>query len=111
MARQMSYFRVKWTRLPDAYRAFVEERLEPGGRVLLINDRSKWPVTRIGPRHVFQVDGQGGVEPDELLSTPAYTNGRTIGRLSRSGVLTAPSSASVVGQLWSAGHPDDRARL
>lgn len=72
MAREMSYFRVKWTRLPDAYAAFVADRLELGGRVVLINDRSRWPVARLGPRHVFQVGGQGGVEPEELLRRP-YT--------------------------------------
>jgi hypothetical protein len=70
MARQMSYFRVKWTELPDAYAAFLDDRLEPGGRLMLINDESSWPVTRVGPRHVFQVGGQGGVEPDELLRRP-----------------------------------------
>jgi hypothetical protein len=70
MSAQMSYFRVKWTQVPDAYAAFIEAHLEPGGRLLLINDRSSWPVTRVGPRHVFQVGGQGGVEPEDLLRRP-----------------------------------------
>ena len=70
MSRQMSYFRVKWTKVPHPYAAFIDAHLEPDGRLLLINDRSSWPVTRIGPRHVFQVGGQGGVEPEELLRRP-----------------------------------------
>jgi hypothetical protein len=70
MSREMSYFRVKWTEVPDAYTAFIGAHLEPGGRLLLINDRSSWPVTRVGTRHVFQGGGQGGVEPEELLRRP-----------------------------------------
>jgi hypothetical protein len=70
MSREMSYFRVKWTHVPEQYAAFIDAHLDPDGRVLLINDRSSWPVTRVGPRHVFQVGGQGGVEPDDLLRRP-----------------------------------------
>jgi hypothetical protein len=46
MAERMSYFRVKWCRLPDAYAAFVENHLAPGGTVVVVNDSSSWPVTR-----------------------------------------------------------------
>jgi hypothetical protein len=42
MAERMSYFRVKWSRLPDAYAAFVESHLAPGGTVVVINDSSSW---------------------------------------------------------------------
>lgn len=70
MAERMSYFRVKWCRLPGAYATFVEERLAPGGTVVVVRDHSNWPVTRVGPRHVFQVGGRGGTPPEEYLALP-----------------------------------------
>jgi hypothetical protein len=70
MAERMSYFRVKWCRLPEAYATFVEERLAPGGTVVVARDHSNWPVTRVGPRHVFQVGGRGGTPPEEYLALP-----------------------------------------
>ncbi len=70
MAQRMSYFRVKWARLPAAYAKFVDDHLTPDGTVVLINDRSSWPVTRIGPRHVFQAGGRGGSPPEAYLARP-----------------------------------------
>jgi hypothetical protein len=70
MAERMSYFRIKWRRLPEAYAAFVNNHLAPDGTVVLINDHSTWPVTRVGPRHVFQAGGLGGTSPEGYLSRP-----------------------------------------
>jgi len=70
MAERMSYFRVKWARLPQAYARFVDDHLTPDGTVILINDQSSWPVTRLGPRHVFQAGGRGGAPPEAFLARP-----------------------------------------
>ena len=70
MAERMSYFRVKWRRLPEAYANFVDNHLAVDGTVVLVNDRSSWPVTRIGPRHVFQAGGRGGTPPEGYLARP-----------------------------------------
>jgi hypothetical protein len=70
MAEQMAYFRLKWQQLPDAYAAFVKDQLAPGGIVVVINDTSTWPVSRIGPRHVFQDGGRGGSPPRGYLARP-----------------------------------------
>ena len=70
MAERMSYFRVKWRRLPPAYAAFIDEQLAPDGTVVVVRDHSSWPVTRVGPRHVFQVGGRGGTPPEEYLALP-----------------------------------------
>jgi hypothetical protein len=70
MAERMSYFRVKWRRLPPAYAAFIDEQLAPDGTVVVVRDHSRWPVTRVGPRHVFQVGGRGGTPPEEYLALP-----------------------------------------
>jgi hypothetical protein len=69
-ASQMAYFRVKWHRLPEAYRRFVRQRLLPGAAVLVAGDNSTWPVTRYGDRHVFQAGAQGGMSAEEYLSVP-----------------------------------------
>jgi hypothetical protein len=70
MAERMSYLRVNWRRLPDAYANFVDNQLAVDGTVVLVNDRSSWPVTRIGPRHVFQAGGRGGTPPEGFLARP-----------------------------------------
>jgi hypothetical protein len=67
---QMAYFRVKWLRLPEVYERFLRERLVPGAPVIVVRDRSMWPVTRIGDRHTFQLGAQGGMAPDDYLGAP-----------------------------------------
>ncbi|CCG02848.1 hypothetical protein [Blastococcus saxobsidens] len=69
-ASQMAYFRVKWHVLPQAYQAFLAETLEPGAPVIVVRDRSSWPVTRVGPRHVFQYGAQGGMSAEEYSAEP-----------------------------------------
>jgi hypothetical protein len=70
MVARMTYFRLKWQRLPEAYARFLTTRLAPGAPVVLVEDRSQWPVVRIGDRHVFQTGAQGGVEPEDYLARP-----------------------------------------
>jgi hypothetical protein len=70
MAERMSYFRIKWRQLPDAYANFVDNHLASDGMVVLINDHSSWPVTRIGPCHLFQAGGRGGTPPEGYLAQP-----------------------------------------
>lgn len=67
MIRRMTYFRVKRRALGAAYRRFLEERLAPGGTVFLVDCRVRWPVHRVGPRHVFQPGAMGGLGPEEYL--------------------------------------------
>lgn len=70
-ASQMAYFRVKWHVLPRAYRSFLADRLQPGAPVIVVRDRSSWPVTRVGARHVFQYGAQGGMTAEEYAADPA----------------------------------------
>ncbi|NQX37064.1 hypothetical protein [Herbiconiux sp. VKM Ac-2851] len=70
MTTRMAYFRTKYTQLPPAYREFLDTRLAPGAPVFLVDDRSTWPVTEAGPRHVFQTGGRGGLTPEEHLARP-----------------------------------------
>ena len=70
MVARMTYFRLKWQRLPGAYQRFLERSLAPDAPVIMIDDRSDWPVVRVGARHVFQAGAQGGLEPEAYLDRP-----------------------------------------
>jgi hypothetical protein len=62
----MSYFRFKRLSLGDAYRAFLDQCLEPGGTIVLVDCRLSWPVTDCGDRHLFQFGALGGATPEEM---------------------------------------------
>lgn len=66
MVSRMMYFRLKWRRLPDAYRDFLAEAIEPGGTILVPECRQDWATTRVGDRHVFQHGAVGGATEDEF---------------------------------------------
>ena len=70
MVARMTYFRVKWRALPTAYARFLAEQLAPGAPVVLVEDRSTWPVVTVGERHVFQTGAQGGLEAQAYLDRP-----------------------------------------
>ena len=60
MIQHMSYFRFKRLRLGRAYERFLQDSLEPGGTVFIVDCRLRWPVTRLGERYVFQFGAVGG---------------------------------------------------
>ena len=66
MIAGMSYFRVKWRAMPEAYRRFVAERLAPGGVVVAVDCGQRWPVTTVGDRYVFQHGAIGGATVEEI---------------------------------------------
>ncbi|WP_104131339.1 hypothetical protein [Cryobacterium sp. M91] len=70
MTSRMTYFRTKWLDLPEAYAHFLGTYLAPGAPVFLVNDQSRWPVVRLGERHVFQSGGRGGLTPEQYLALP-----------------------------------------
>lgn len=65
MLRRMTYFRVKRLWLGEAYERFMQQCLEPGGTIFVVDCRLKWPTTRISDRHVFQFGALGGATPQE----------------------------------------------
>ena len=64
MLSHIRYFRMKWRRLPEAYIRFLVRTLAPGATLLVSECRLRWPVTRVGERHVFQFGGHGGLSPE-----------------------------------------------
>lgn len=67
MVRRMTYFRLKWRKLPRAYRDFLAECLAPGAAVVILDDTSTWPTTTVDDRHMFQTGAQGGLDAPEYL--------------------------------------------
>jgi hypothetical protein len=66
MTDWMSYFRIKKLRLGPDYERFLEERLAPGGTIVLVECRARWPVHRVAERHVFQFGAVGSASPLEF---------------------------------------------
>src|SRR3712207_1286624 len=64
MLEHIRYFRMKWRRVPRAYEAWLTRSLAPGATLLISECRLRWPVTRLGERHVFQFGGHGGLPPE-----------------------------------------------
>ena len=65
MIQSMQYFRVKRRWLGETFERFLDESLEPGGTIFVVECGLAWPTTRIGERHVFQHGALGGATPDE----------------------------------------------
>jgi hypothetical protein len=61
------YFRLKWRRLPAAYRAFLTEALPSGGTIVVADCRQTWATSRVGERHVFQHGAVGGATEEDYL--------------------------------------------
>jgi hypothetical protein len=68
MIARMTYFRVKFLRLPRPYRQFLAECLAPGGTVVLVDCTARWPTTTVGDRYVFQFGAAGGATQHEFAA-------------------------------------------
>jgi hypothetical protein len=66
MVRRMSYFRFKKLSLGETYRTFLDQCLEPGGTLILVDCLLSWPVTDCGDRHRFQFGALGGATVEEM---------------------------------------------
>lgn len=66
MLHKMTYFRVKLLRLTEAYKRFIEETLEPGGTLYLMECQRSYPTVRVSERHIFQFGALGGATPEEF---------------------------------------------
>ncbi|MGQ0751734.1 MAG: hypothetical protein ACT4PS_14465 [Betaproteobacteria bacterium] len=67
MIRRMTYFRFKHLELPPAYARFLEQVLEPGGTIFIVDCRLTWPTTQCGDRHFFQFGAPGGATVAEYF--------------------------------------------
>ncbi len=67
LTRSVNHLRLKLTAVPEAYRRFLIEQLQPGGVVYYLEGGAQWLRYRTGERSVFQVGGWGDISPDEFL--------------------------------------------
>ncbi|HZW04796.1 MAG TPA: hypothetical protein VFF68_12760 [Anaerolineaceae bacterium] len=67
LTRNVNHLRIKLLDLPQAYKEFLRERLEPGGEVCYLEGGARWARFRVGPRSVFQVGGWGDIPAQEFL--------------------------------------------
>jgi len=65
MIQRMAYFRIKRRRLGTAYERFLLDRLAPNAPIIVLADRSRWPVTTVAERHVYQIGAQGGLDAED----------------------------------------------
>jgi hypothetical protein len=65
MVEGMAYLRLKRHRLGRAFERFLEERLAPGGTVLVIESTRTWRSRAVGERAYFQFGCLGGVSEEE----------------------------------------------
>ncbi len=72
-AAQAAYLRMKWQRLPDAYRDFIRTRLEPGGTIFINGCDYRWPTKKLGEHHFFQLGGYGAIASEDLLARYGYS--------------------------------------
>lgn len=67
MLQTMAYYRLKFRRLPRAYRALLERTLTPAATLFLVECSTSWPVTRVGERLLFQFGAVGGATVEEYF--------------------------------------------
>lgn len=85
MLQQMAYFRLKYQRLPLAYREFLLRNLPRGATLYLSHCERKWPVTRTSERSIFQFGATGGATENEYFhGSPNVT-----GYLARYGIASS----------------------
>jgi hypothetical protein len=68
MLHTMAYYRLKFRRLPPAYRTLLERSLAPGATLYVVECGTSWPVTRTGERCSFQFGAVGGATLEEYFA-------------------------------------------
>lgn len=66
LTRRVNHLRLKLISLPEAYRAFIRERVIPGGDVIYLDGGATWLRQQVGPRNYYQAGGWGAISADEF---------------------------------------------
>ncbi|MDZ4870944.1 MAG: hypothetical protein CLLPBCKN_000332 [Chroococcidiopsis cubana SAG 39.79] len=64
---RVTYFRLKRTRLGTQFQQFLQQNLEPGATLFLLECQYSWLSTQVSDRHVFQFGGKGKLAPDDYF--------------------------------------------
>jgi hypothetical protein len=68
LTRIVSHLRFKLIDLPDDYKRFIQEILQPGGLILYLDCQARWLQYELGERHRYQVGGWGGIPAREFIN-------------------------------------------
>ena len=68
LVEHVNHVRLKLLDLPEAYRHYIREHLEPGGVVLYVDCSLAWEQYQVDERHYFQVGGLGGYVDQDYLN-------------------------------------------
>jgi hypothetical protein len=63
----VTYYRLKRTRLGRKYKQFIQENIEPGGTIFLLECEYQWLFSQLGTRHLFQFGGKGKLNPQDYF--------------------------------------------
>jgi hypothetical protein len=67
LVKRVNHLRLKLIDLPEEYKQFIREKLEPGGDLVYLEGNAKWKRFRTGERNVFQVGGWGDISAEEFI--------------------------------------------
>ena len=67
LVKRVNHLRLKLVELPEEYKVFIKQKLQPDGTVVYLDGRAKWNRFRTGERNVFQVGGWGDISADEFI--------------------------------------------
>ena len=67
LVKRVNHLRLKLIDLPDKYKGFIRNHLQPDGSVVYLEGRAKWKQFRTGSKNMFQVGGWGDISPDEYI--------------------------------------------
>lgn len=72
LTRSCNHIRLKLIHLPDLYKAFIRDRVVPGGQVVYLSGGARWLQFQVGAKNRFQVGGWGAVSAEDFISGNTY---------------------------------------
>jgi len=66
--------RLKLLEIPHSYIDFIQQRLVPGGTLILLNNTQSWGQYTVADRLTLQVGGPGGLRDSDYLHGRVYLN-------------------------------------
>ncbi len=67
LTRVISHLRLKLIALPQGYKRFIRNMLEPGGVIVYLDCHARWLQFELGEQHRYQVGGWGGIPAREFI--------------------------------------------
>ncbi|HEX9746586.1 MAG TPA: hypothetical protein VGB30_14300 [bacterium] len=72
LIKQLMFIRLKYAKLPEAYRVFIRDRLIDNAPVIILHCGYRWHRAKIGENCYWQLGGLGGVDSTEYIDQEEY---------------------------------------